>query len=212
MLTLIITLTLALTLPQPQVGLLPAGALDAFRALLGELYLPLAAAQLGDGGGSDGAGGGSLSVLQVLETRILMSWVPGLRATCSHGMETISQAGTKCAAGHSYRDLTWSRGRCDGLRTADKLAVCMLLTLVLPLRTSLVPNAADLPLHLDRGSSSWRDCLDRAQDAKALCGLMEEASSAWRGAGTLPPAPAELMASVDLTKARTGLWSSSVLD
>ena len=43
------------------------------------------------------------------------------------------------------------------------------------------------------------------QDAKALCGLMEEASSAWRGAGALPPAPAELMASVDLTKARVSV-------
>ena len=42
----------------------------------------------------------------------------------------------------------------------------------------------------------------KAQDAKALCGLMEEASSAWHGAGALPPAPAELLASVDLTKAR----------
>ncbi len=46
---------------------------------------------------------------------------------------------------------------------------------------------------------------DRAQDAKAVCGLMEEASSAWRGAGALPPAPPELMASVDLTKARWGV-------
>ncbi len=47
-------------------GLLPAGALDAFRALLGDLYLPLAAVQLGDGSGGAGAvDGGSLSVLQV---------------------------------------------------------------------------------------------------------------------------------------------------
>ncbi len=46
-------------------GLLPPGALDAFRALLGDLYLPLAAAQLGDSGVGAGAGGRSLSVLQV---------------------------------------------------------------------------------------------------------------------------------------------------
>ncbi len=60
--------------------------------------------------------------------------------------------------------------------------------------------------NLAGGSSACRDItVDRAQDAKALCGLMEEASSAWRGAGALPPAPAELMASVDLTKARCGV-------
>ena len=57
--------------PFMQVGLLPPGALDAFRVLLGGLYLPLAVAQLGDSAGARGGGGASQSVLQVCRTPVV---------------------------------------------------------------------------------------------------------------------------------------------